>query len=128
MASAEASWFIEEEGEGIMKTTISVLMKTVVAFAGVILAASFVVVSVGARAGADDFDAAASYKTLKCLTCHGAKAEKKFDTTKSDDEHVQIILKGKKAEKPPNMPGFAEKGITADQAKALLDYMKSVKQ
>jgi len=26
------------------------------------------------------------------------------------------------------MPGFEEKGITTDQAKALLDYMKSLKQ
>jgi hypothetical protein len=31
-------------------------------------------------------------------------------------------------EKPPNMPGFAEKGITADQAKALVAHMKSLKQ
>jgi hypothetical protein len=37
-------------------------------------------------------------------------------------------MKGKKAEKPPNMPAFEEKGVTADQAKALLDYMKSIKQ
>jgi len=74
-----------------------------------------------------DFDAAKTYKG-KCVACHGPKAEKKFDTTKSDDEHVQIILKGKKGEKPPNMPAYETKGITADQAKALLDYMKSLKQ
>lgn len=75
----------------------------------------------------DKFDSAATYKA-KCVACHGAKAEKKFDTAKTDDEHVQTILKGKKMEKPPNMPGFEEKGITADQAKALLEYMKSLKQ
>src|SRR5262245_56000150 len=85
------------------------------------------VVAAGARNSREDFDAAATYKT-KCIACHGAKAEKKFDTTKSDDEHIQSILKGKKMEKPPNMPGFEEKGITADQAKALLEYMKSLKQ
>ena len=73
-----------------------------------------------------DFDAAKTYK--KCVACHGPKAEKKFDATKSDDEHVQIILKGKKAEKPPNMPGYESKGVTADQAKALLAYMKSLRQ
>ena len=73
-----------------------------------------------------DFDAAKTYK--KCVACHGPKAEKKFDATKSDDEHVQIILKGKKAEKPPNMPAYETKGVTADQAKALLDYMKSLRQ
>ena len=72
-----------------------------------------------------DFDAAKTYK--KCVACHGPKADKKFDATKSDDEHVQIILKGKKAEKPPNMPGYESKGMTADQAKALLDYMKSLR-
>ena len=75
---------------------------------------------------AQDFDAANTYKG-KCVACHGPKADKKFDTTKSDDEHVQIILKGKKAEKPPNMPGYESKGITADQAKALLEYMKSLR-
>lgn len=51
----------------------------------------------------------------KCLACHGPKAEKKFDTAKSDDEHVQVILKGKKAEKPPNMPGYESKGINASK-------------
>lgn len=73
------------------------------------------------------FDAAKTYKG-KCVACHGPKAEKKFDTAKSDDEHLQIILKGKKAEKPPNMPAYETKGVTADQAKALLDYMKSLRQ
>ena len=85
------------------------------------------IVTAGARNSSEDFDAAATYKT-KCVACHGAKAEKKFATTTSDDEHIQIILKGKKMEKPPNMPGFEDKGITADQAKALLEYMKSLKQ
>ena len=82
----------------------------------------------GARnASVQGFDASKTYKG-KCVACHGPKAEKKFDTAKSDDEHVQIILKGKKAEKPPNMPAYETKGVTADQAKALLDYMKSLRQ
>ena len=87
------------------------------------------VVTVGAKKHKDDaaFDAAKTYKG-KCVACHGPKAEKKFDSTKSDEEHVQIILKGKKPEKPPNMPAYETKGMTADQAKALLDYMKSLKQ
>ena len=103
------------------------LMKLGVALAGVAMAVSLLVVSVGARAGADDFDAAGTYKT-KCFACHGAKAEKKFNATLSDDELLQAVLKGKKPEKPPNMPAFEEKGITADQAKALIVYMKSVKE
>jgi mono/diheme cytochrome c family protein len=72
------------------------------------------------------FDAAKTYKG-KCVACHGAKADKKFDTAKSDDEHIQIILKGKKAAKPPHMPEYASKGINAEQAKVLLDYMKSLR-
>jgi hypothetical protein len=38
------------------------------------------------------------------------------------------VLKGKKPEKPPNMPAFEERGITADQAKALVAYMKTLKK
>jgi mono/diheme cytochrome c family protein len=82
-------------------------------------------ISVPARAGSDD--AAATYKA-KCFACHGAKAEKKWDSTHPEDQMVESILKGKKVEKPPNMPAFAEKGIDADQAKALIAYMKSLKQ
>ena len=79
-----------------------------------------------AQGEAQPSDPAAYYKA-KCQMCHGPKAEKKFDCAKADDEHTQTILKGKKMEKPPNMPGFEEKGINADQAKALLEYMKSLK-
>jgi mono/diheme cytochrome c family protein len=86
------------------------------------------IVSAGAgHPSSEVFDAAKTYKG-KCLMCHGPKAEKKFDTAKSDDEHVQIILKGKKVEKPPHMPAYETKGITAEQAKTLLDYMKSLRQ
>jgi len=84
------------------------------------------IVSAGAR-DEKAFDAAATYKS-KCVACHGAKAEKKFDATKSDDLSVEIILKGKKMEKPPHMPGYESKGINADQAKALLAHMKSLRQ
>jgi len=85
------------------------------------------IVSAGALGGANDFDAAATYKS-KCTACHGPKAEKKFDPAKTDDELVQTILKGKKAEKPPNMPGYESKGIDADQARALAELMKSLRQ
>ena len=71
-------------------------------------------------------DPAALYKA-KCAACHGGTAEKRFDATKPDEELIQTTLKGKKAEKPPNMPAFEEKGITADQAKALVVFMKSQK-
>lgn len=82
-------------------------------------------VSRGARPTVQD-DAGALYKT-KCVACHGATAEKKFDATKSDDDLIQTVLKGKKMEKPPNMPSYEEKGVTADQAKALIAFMKAQK-
>ena len=92
------------------------------------LIAAFVLISAAARTGnADDFDAAATYKG-KCVACHGAAAEKKFDATLVDADLVQIVLKGKKGEKPPNMPGYEQKGIIEDQAKALVGYMKSLKK
>lgn len=71
-------------------------------------------------------DTAAYYKA-KCVMCHGKKAEKKFDTALTDDQLVEIVLKGKKAEKPPHMPGYAEKGMTAEQAKAFVAHMKALK-
>lgn len=74
---------------------------------------------------ADD-DPAVTYKA-KCAMCHSPKAEKHFDPAKTDDELVEVVLKGKKAEKPPNMPEYESKGMTKEQAKALVDYMKSLK-
>ena len=71
-------------------------------------------------------DPAAYYKA-KCVVCHGPKAEKKFDTSLTDEQLLDAILKGKKPEKPPNMPAYGEKGVTAEHAKGLLDYMKQLK-
>jgi cytochrome c5 len=92
---------------------------------GIPVVATLLLVSVPARTATDD-DAATVYKS-KCQMCHGATAEKKMDKTKADDELIQTVLKGKKTEKPPNMPGYEEKGMNADQAKALVDYMKALK-
>lgn len=71
-------------------------------------------------------DTAAFYKS-KCAMCHGQKAEKKFDATMSDEQLIEAILKGKKPEKPPNMPAYGEKGVTQETAKALLDHMKQLR-
>jgi mono/diheme cytochrome c family protein len=68
-----------------------------------------------------------AYYKAKCVMCHGPKAEKKFDPALTDEQYVEIILKGKKPEKPPNMPAYGEKGVTAEQAKALLDHMKKLR-
>ena len=69
----------------------------------------------------------ADYYKAKCVACHGQKAEKKFDTALTEEQHLDAILKGKKPEKPPNMPAYGEKGVTSDQAKALLEYMKQLR-
>ena len=109
-----------------MKVSMTRLKNAAFGLAGLMIAATFVIASVPARTTTDD-DAAALYKT-KCVACHGATAEKKFDATKADAELIQAVLKGKKPEKPPNMPAFDERGITADQAKALVDFMKTLKK
>src|SRR6476469_8058278 len=57
-------------------------------------------------------DAASYYKDAKCVVCHGQKAEKKFDAEIKEEDLVQIVLKGKKPEKPPNMPAYETKGLT----------------
>ena len=70
---------------------------------------------------------AAEFYNAKCKMCHGAKAEKKFDSALPEDQMLDAVLKGKKAEKPPNMPEYGSKGVTAEQAKGLIDYMKQLK-
>lgn len=75
---------------------------------------------------ATDEDVAASYKK-QCAMCHSPKADKHFDPAKMDDVLIEVVLKGKKAEKPPNMPGFEAKGMTADQAKLLVAYMRQIR-
>jgi mono/diheme cytochrome c family protein len=105
---------------------MTVKQKAIAAVIPIALAVAAVVVA-GPKPKRHQFDPAATYKS-KCVGCHGAKAEKKFDTTKTDDDLVQIILKGKKPEKPPNMPEYETKGITADQARLLLTHMRSLGQ
>lgn len=63
----------------------------------------------------------------KCVVCHGSKAEKKFDASLPDEQLIQVVLKGKKAEKPPHMPEYETKGVTPEQAKELVTYMKQLK-
>jgi mono/diheme cytochrome c family protein len=76
--------------------------------------------------GAIALDTTETYKA-KCAMCHTAKAEKFYDPAKADAEHIETILKGKKGEKPPFMPGFESKGMTADEAKALAIHMRNLK-
>lgn len=107
-----------------MKTLKMMALATVAAM----VIAGFALISAAARVSNEqDFDTAATYKA-KCVVCHGAAAEKKFDATLADADLVQIVLKGKKGEKPPFMPAYEEKGINEEQAKALVAHMKSLKK
>lgn len=107
-----------------MKSLKMITLGTLVA----VLVTGFALISAAARVNtADDFDAAGTFKT-KCQVCHGPAAEKKFDAALADADLVKIVLNGKKGEKPPFMPAYGEKGVTEDQAKALVAHMKSLKK
>ena len=111
-----------------MKLSMNNLKKLSIAF---VLLPLFAIVLLGpspraTRAAADDFDAAATFKA-KCAMCHGADASKKLDATKADDVLVETVMKGRDAA-PIKMPSYEAKGMTADQAKALVAYVKSLKK
>ena len=72
-------------------------------------------------------DAAETYKT-KCAMCHSPKAEKLFDPAKTDEVLTEIVMKGKKGEKPPFMPAFETKGMTAEQANEMVIFMKDLRK
>lgn len=108
-----------------MKVTVNTLKRLAIALIVLPIFAVLLLSTPTARVGAapEDFDAAAFYKA-KCAMCHGAKADKSFDASKADDVLVQTVLKGNK----PKMPEYESKGVTEDQAKALVGHMKSLKQ
>ena len=105
-------------------------MKTRRKFANGIAATVFfaaaLFIAVRARPDVQPSDTAGYYKA-KCVACHGKTAEKKFDPTIPEEQSIDAILKGKKAEKPPNMPGYGDKGVSSEQAKALVAHMKQLK-
>lgn len=100
------------------------LFKIIFVMSAWVVAGAVLIVSTPVRATDDD---TAAFYAKTCKACHGAAAEKKFDRSLADDALVQVILDGKKAEKPPNMPAYKDKGVTPEKAKALVDYMRSLK-
>lgn len=109
-----------------MKLTILQVRKALAAFFAVAIL-SALVFSVGAQGTDPDPNDAAAFYKAKCVACHGQKADKRFDAALPEAELVDAVMKGKKAEKPPNMPSYEVKGVNADQAKALVTYMKQLK-
>ena len=105
---------------------MSEFKKVGIGFLAMVLCAAGLFISATAQGEVQASDPAAFYKA-KCVACHGQKAEKKFDSSLTDEQLIEAVMKGKKPEKPPNMPAYADKGVTAEQAKGLVEHMKQLK-
>ena len=91
----------------------------------------FVLLSVAATLTLPAFaqDGAASYKA-KCAGCHGADGQGKVGpalkgTSLTADQITDILTKGNDARKPPHKKPVS--GVSADDAKAVADYVKALK-
>ena len=74
-------------------------------------------------------DGAATYKT-KCAACHGPEGQGKVGpavkgTTMSADQITDLLTKGGEAKKAPHKKSIS--GLTADDAKAVAEYVKTLK-
>jgi mono/diheme cytochrome c family protein len=74
-------------------------------------------------------DGAATYKA-KCAACHGADGQGKVGpalkgTSLTADQISDILTKGNDAKKAPHKKPVS--GVSADDAKAVADYVKSLK-
>lgn len=74
-------------------------------------------------------DGAATYKA-KCAACHGPEGQGKVGpavkgTTLSSDQITDLLAKGADAKKAPHKKAIA--GLSADDAKAVAEYVKTLK-
>jgi cytochrome c len=77
-------------------------------------------------------EGAGLYKT-KCAGCHGASGEGKAamkapalkGTSRDASQIVDHLTKGESTSKPPHNKGIS--GLSEDQAKAIADYVKTLK-
>ena len=74
-------------------------------------------------------DGAATYKA-KCAGCHGPEGQGKVGpalkgTSASADDIVGLLTKGNDAKKAPHKKAMA--GVAADDAKAVAEYVKTLK-
>ena len=100
-----------------MRTTKFVVLILVVALAGSIALPAFAA------------DGAATYKA-KCAMCHGPEGQGKTGpalkgTSLTADQINDLLTKGQDAKKVPHKKAMA--GLTADDAKAVADYVKTLK-
>jgi mono/diheme cytochrome c family protein len=105
-----------------MVITVNLVKKLTTGLLAVGALAMILMTSTAVTIRAEADDAGATYKA-KCAMCHGAKAEKAFDPSKADGALVDAVLKGVK----PKMPAYDGK-MTADAAKGLVAYMKSIRK
>ncbi len=93
----------------------------------VLLLVAAVTVSIALPAFAAD--GAATYKT-KCAACHGPEGQGKIGpavkgTALTADQITDLLTKGADAKKAPHKKPMA--AVAADDAKAVADYVKSLK-
>jgi len=74
-------------------------------------------------------DGAATYKA-KCAACHGPEGQGKVGPavkgiSLSADQITDLLTKGEDAKKAPHKKAIA--GVSADDAKAVADYVKTLK-
>ncbi len=74
-------------------------------------------------------DGAATYKA-KCAACHGPEGQGKVGpavkgSTQTADQIADLLTKGNDAKKVPHKKAVA--GITAEDAKAVADFVKTLK-
>ena len=74
-------------------------------------------------------DGAATYKA-KCAACHGPEGQGKVGpavkgSSLSADQITDLLTKGADAKKAPHKKAVA--GVSADDAKAVADYVKTLK-
>ncbi|MFZ0197802.1 MAG: cytochrome c [Candidatus Sulfotelmatobacter sp.] len=74
-------------------------------------------------------DGAATFKA-KCAGCHGPEGQGKIGpalkgTSLTADQITELLTKGNDAKKPPHKKALS--GLSADDAKAVAEYVKSLK-
>ena len=74
-------------------------------------------------------DGAATYKA-KCAACHGPEGQGKVGpavkgSTLTADQITDLLVKGNDAKKAPHKKAVA--GVAGDDAKAVADYVKTLK-
>jgi mono/diheme cytochrome c family protein len=98
-------------------------------FAHLLILLLIVIMTAAVAVPAFAADGAATFKA-KCAACHGPEGQGKIGpalkgTTLSADDIVALLTTGNDAKKAPHKKPLS--GLAADDAKAVADYVKSLK-